>query len=427
MANYFLSAIIELLNPDNTISAHRMLAHAIGMNETIIYSALISKQTYYARNGMLMEGGWFYSTICDLQESTTYGAKAQRTAINHLISHGLIECENKGLPAKRYFRIIDDTENLNRLIEDGVVISENLVSHSRERIAEKSMRRTSKQAEKPPAAEAQPPTENAVSACGGKSENRQAAQNPCSYPAAGTSGSPSATSCSRQQHNKTKDNNKPNKLNRKCNSINQSRTDEKNPNVENVENVEKTERKTFSNYKPMTFSETLKTIGVDWYDIAAAEPKTEKNFAEYDEDSRLTKFCTIPYSLKKDKRAMKYALQYLSAFSYYFSDYPNRARDEFYNTLFSAIAEMTEQDSVTVRGQTVMYYEIIDRLNEIIHNSYLSECFIGFEEKWREILSEKEIKHRKAYMKSCIWLWLNEFEFEMYSDQVTGEAYWERG
>lgn len=87
MAQYLLTAIIELLNPNNTISAHRMLAHSMGMTETIIYSALISKQTYYNSKGMLMEGGWFYSTICDLQESTTYGIKAKRTAISHLINH----------------------------------------------------------------------------------------------------------------------------------------------------------------------------------------------------------------------------------------------------------------------------------------------------------------------------------------------------
>lgn len=49
MAAYNLANVIQLLNPDNTISAHRMLAHAIGMTETIIYSALISKQTYYSQ------------------------------------------------------------------------------------------------------------------------------------------------------------------------------------------------------------------------------------------------------------------------------------------------------------------------------------------------------------------------------------------
>lgn len=81
---YNLSPIIQLLNPGNTISAHRMLAHAIGMTETIIYSSLISKQTYYLQNNMLHEGGWFFSTIADLQESTTFGAKAQKTAITKL-------------------------------------------------------------------------------------------------------------------------------------------------------------------------------------------------------------------------------------------------------------------------------------------------------------------------------------------------------
>ncbi|MCM1330962.1 MAG: hypothetical protein NC253_16195 [Ruminococcus sp.] len=84
---YNLSPIIQLLNPNNTISAHRMLAHAIGINETLIYSALISKQTYYLENNMLQDG-WFFSTVADLQESTTFGAKAQKTAIGNLIANG---------------------------------------------------------------------------------------------------------------------------------------------------------------------------------------------------------------------------------------------------------------------------------------------------------------------------------------------------
>lgn len=119
MSQYMLTAIIELLNPNNTISAHRMLAHSMGMTETIIYTALIAKQTYYNSKGMLMEGGWFYSTINDLWESTTFGIKAQRTAISHLIAHGLIECETKGMPAKRYFRVLENTDKVMELIEAG--------------------------------------------------------------------------------------------------------------------------------------------------------------------------------------------------------------------------------------------------------------------------------------------------------------------
>lgn len=43
---YDLTSLTELLNPNNTISAHRYLAHSIGMTETIIYSALISRDIY---------------------------------------------------------------------------------------------------------------------------------------------------------------------------------------------------------------------------------------------------------------------------------------------------------------------------------------------------------------------------------------------
>ena len=56
--SYQLDSILQLLNPDNTMSANRLLAHAIGLCETIIYSALISKYTYYINKGMIDEGGY---------------------------------------------------------------------------------------------------------------------------------------------------------------------------------------------------------------------------------------------------------------------------------------------------------------------------------------------------------------------------------
>ena len=87
--SYHLDSILQLLNPDNTMSANRLLAHAIGLCETIIYSSLISKYTYYLNKGMIDEGGWFFSTVDDLQESTTYREKPQRTAIKHLNNNAI--------------------------------------------------------------------------------------------------------------------------------------------------------------------------------------------------------------------------------------------------------------------------------------------------------------------------------------------------
>lgn len=396
MMPYSLSAIIQLLNPDNTISAHRMLAHAIGMNETIIYSALISKQTYYSQNGKLLEGGWFFSTVCDLQESTTFGEKAQKTAVKHLMEHGLIECEYKGLPTRRHFRIIDDTEILMKLIDKGTEISRKIVSKSRERISEKSHRRSGKN----PANIQKEVREQSTKS---NAENSTPAAVPCSRPSAGTS--------SRQPQDKSKDNINPKKFNREINqSINQSKRSEDRRRVENVEKAER------QNYKSIKFSEVLKNIGVDWYRLRPFEPKSEKDFDGLDEVVRKTQKCKIPYSLKNDKRNMKAALRYLCGYSYYFGEGKDEERRVLWETIICSLAEMTEGDSINVSGRKVMYYEIIDQLNEIISKSYLADCFVGFEEEWKKIISEKEITHYKAYLKSCLWNWLCDFEFEEYND-----------
>lgn len=69
-----MKAIFELINPDNTLSVNRRLAHAVGLQEAVVYSALLAKYAWYESHGMLGEGGWFYSTAEDLEESTALTA-----------------------------------------------------------------------------------------------------------------------------------------------------------------------------------------------------------------------------------------------------------------------------------------------------------------------------------------------------------------
>ena len=54
-----MNAIYQLLNPDNTISLNRPLAHAVGLMDTVVYSALIAKWQYYSDRGKLDPDGWF--------------------------------------------------------------------------------------------------------------------------------------------------------------------------------------------------------------------------------------------------------------------------------------------------------------------------------------------------------------------------------
>ena len=114
-----MKAIFKLLNPDNTMSINRQLAHAIGLAEAVVYGALLSKYAYYDQHGLLTDGDWFYSTVEDLEESTAPSARQQRRCIDTLIKSGLIQCKIQGMPAKRYFCINDDTELLAGILSNG--------------------------------------------------------------------------------------------------------------------------------------------------------------------------------------------------------------------------------------------------------------------------------------------------------------------
>lgn len=168
--------------------------------------------------------------------------------------------------------------------------------------------------------------------------------------------------------------------------------------------------------KSMTFSDVLKEIR---YDISVVDftPKSENDFREMDETERRTDKCQIPYSLKTDKKAMKEALKFLFAYSCYVPSMQAESK-RLLDTVISTLAEMTAQDMLKIQGKTVKYHEIIDRLNDVIGDTEKSlfDWFISFEHKWKMILAENTIKHQKAYLKSCIWNWLSDYDFETDND-----------
>lgn len=114
-----MESIFELLNPNNTINANRPLAHALGLSEAIVYAALLSKCYYYAQHDMLDEEGWFYSTVPDLCESTSLNEKPQKRCVDNLVKAGLIKCRTKGMPARRYFYIVNDVKLLEGILSEG--------------------------------------------------------------------------------------------------------------------------------------------------------------------------------------------------------------------------------------------------------------------------------------------------------------------
>lgn len=114
-----IEQIIKLLNSDNTVSANRLLAHALGIKAALLFNSLVGKQAYYEKHSMLDSEGWFYSTIEDMQESTALSRCQQNKAIGVLAKAGLIDYRTGGVHCRRHFRVSNDTAQLEKYLIKG--------------------------------------------------------------------------------------------------------------------------------------------------------------------------------------------------------------------------------------------------------------------------------------------------------------------
>ncbi len=134
--------ITNVLNPTNTLSVNRLLAHKLGLNAAVVYAALVAKQAYYETRDMLDKDGYFYSTEDDLEESTSLSRAQQARVIDILLDAELVEKDTRGMPAKRCFRVIDDENLLTSLLKtDNQVcekVANKIVENSQTSLSESS-------------------------------------------------------------------------------------------------------------------------------------------------------------------------------------------------------------------------------------------------------------------------------------------------
>jgi hypothetical protein len=129
-----ISWLINLLRSDGSIIVNKKLAYNIGLHEAIMYSELLSKYKYFAEKNELQPDGYFFNTVANMQKDTTLSDHQQRKAIRSLEKLGLIEYKTKGLPAKRYFKIVEDEATIKQYLMDNIEIkiSKNLITSSEE-------------------------------------------------------------------------------------------------------------------------------------------------------------------------------------------------------------------------------------------------------------------------------------------------------
>ena len=112
------NSLVQLLRSDGSIVINKALAKNIGLNEAIIYSELLSRYCYFSNRNELTPDGFFFNTVKDLEDGTTLNDYSQRKAIKKLEELGLIKTDKRDIPAKRYFKIVDDIEIITKYLKD---------------------------------------------------------------------------------------------------------------------------------------------------------------------------------------------------------------------------------------------------------------------------------------------------------------------
>lgn len=100
--------VYELLSQDNYLTVNKLVMRALGAMEAILLSELCYRRQFLARAGRLTEDGFFFATVEDVEEQTTFSDYTQRKILDKLNKLGLVEVERRGLPAKRFICIHEE-------------------------------------------------------------------------------------------------------------------------------------------------------------------------------------------------------------------------------------------------------------------------------------------------------------------------------
>ena len=94
------NSIKQLLMSSNYFVLNKKLVKILGIETAFFLTSLVEADEMLAD-----DEGWFYQTVPQIQEVTGLSEHKQNNCIEKLISLGLLEKENKGMPMKRYFRL----------------------------------------------------------------------------------------------------------------------------------------------------------------------------------------------------------------------------------------------------------------------------------------------------------------------------------
>ena len=185
---------------------------------------------------------------------------------------------------------------------------------------------------------------------------------------------------------------------------------------------------------PKGFLDTLMAIGYDTegdsryddeesakYWLTAEHTLADEEYFYHSQplDNDLLKSCRIPYSFSASKAVMERTLRIIACFYHYQT--PPDPNDPMIGVI-SALASMaTAKTAAKYNKQTVTSQQVIDKINErIAEDGCLIDWLRSFLDMWKAVLAERRdsIKHLSAYMKTCLWKWLEDSDAETFGDAI---------
>ena len=91
----------------NFVMVSKVVIRELGLEAAVMLSELYSEYLYWKASNGLTEAGYFYSTMENVKNNTGLTRARQDSAIKVLEKAGIIKKYVHGMPAKRYFKLID--------------------------------------------------------------------------------------------------------------------------------------------------------------------------------------------------------------------------------------------------------------------------------------------------------------------------------
>lgn len=98
-------SILRLLASDGFLSVNKHIARIVGLDAAVLLAELASAHNYFENTEQLTTDGMFFETVDRIEENTTLSKYQQSKAVGVLVDAGILETKKIGIPAKRYFKI----------------------------------------------------------------------------------------------------------------------------------------------------------------------------------------------------------------------------------------------------------------------------------------------------------------------------------